>query len=139
MPEVAKVVLQKANIVCGVAIVENAFEQTALIEAIPTGQISQREGELLQFSASLMPKLPVEDLDILVVDEIGKKNYSGTGMDTNIIGRIRILGAEEPESPRIKYIIASDLSEESHGNALGIGLADLTTKRLFGTIDFQKK
>lgn len=137
MPEVARVVLQKANVICGVAIVENAFEQTALIEAIPTGQIEQREAELLEWSASLMPKLPVEDIDVLVVDEIGK-NYSGTGMDTNIIGRIRILGAEEPASPRIKYIIASDLSEESHGNALGIGLADLTTRRLFETVDFQK-
>ena len=84
-----------------------------------------------------MPKLPVEDIDILVVDEIGK-NYSGTGMDTNIIGRMRITGVEEPKSPRIKYIIASALSEESHGNALGIGLADLTTKRFFEAIDFQK-
>lgn len=137
MPEVAKVMLQKANILCGVAIVENAFEQTALIEAVPTERIPQRESELLQFSATLMPKLPVEELDVLVVGEIGK-NYSGTGMDTNIIGRIRILGAEEPKSPRIKYLIASDVSEESHGNALGIGLADLTTKRLFDTIDFQK-
>lgn len=137
MPEVAKVTLQKANIVCGIGIVENAFEQTAIIEAIPTEQIQQREGELLQISASFMPSLPVEDIDVLIVDEIGK-NYSGTGMDTNIIGRIRILGTEEPVSPRIKYIIASDLSEESHGNALGIGLADLTTRRFFEAIDFQK-
>lgn len=137
MPEVAKVMLEKVNIVCGVGIIENAFEQTAIIEAIPTAQIQERERELLQQSAALMPKLPVEDIDVLLVDEIGK-NYSGTGMDTNIIGRIRILGVPEPTSPRIKYIIASDVSEESHGNALGIGLADLTTKRLFDAIDFQK-
>ncbi|ALS24628.1 lactate racemase domain-containing protein [Paenibacillus naphthalenovorans] len=137
MPEVAKVMLQKVNIVCGVGIVENAFEQTAIIEAIPTPLIPQRESELLRQSAALMPKLPVEDIDVLIVDEIGK-NYSGTGMDTNIIGRIRILGVPEPSSPRIKYIIASDVSEESHGNALGIGLADVTTKRLFDQIDFQK-
>jgi hypothetical protein len=126
MPEVAKVVLEKVNILCGLAIVENAFEQTALIEAIAADKIQEREGELLKISASLMPKLPTEDIDVLLVDEIGK-NYSGTGMDTNIIGRIRILGVEEPHSPRIRYVIASDLSEESHGNALGIGLADLTT------------
>jgi hypothetical protein len=137
MPEVAAVVLEKAKVLCGIAIIENAFEQTAKIEAVPTGKIREREADLLQESASLMPKLPVEDIDILVVDEIGK-NYSGTGMDTNIIGRIRILGVEEPQSPRIKYIIASRLSEESHGNALGIGLADLTTKRLFDVIDYQK-
>jgi hypothetical protein len=136
MPEVARVVLKNVNILCGVAIVENAFEQTAIIEAIPTENIPYRERELLEVSASLMPKLPVDDLDVLIVDEIGK-NYSGTGMDTNIIGRIRILGTEEPKGPRIKYVIASDLSEESHGNALGIGLADLTTKRLFNKIDFK--
>ncbi|SDO34208.1 protein of unknown function [Paenibacillus sp. yr247] len=135
MPEVARVVLKNVNILCGVAIVENAFEQTAIIEAIPTENIPYRERELLEVSASLMPKLPVDDLDVLIVDEIGK-NYSGTGMDTNIIGRIRILGTEEPKGPRIKYVIASDLSEESHGNALGIGLADLTTTRLFNKIDF---
>lgn len=136
MPEVARVVLKKVNFLCGIAIVENAFEQTAIIEAIPTENIPYRERELLEVSASLMPKLPVDDLDVLIVDEIGK-NYSGTGMDTNIIGRIRILGTEEPKGPRIKYVIASDLSEESHGNALGIGLADLTTKRLFNKIDFK--
>lgn len=134
MPEVAKILFQKAKILCGVAIIENAFEQTAILEAIPTDSIPQREKELLAESAALMPKLPIEDIDLLVVDEIGK-NYSGTGMDTNIIGRIRILGVQEPTSPRIKYIIASNISEESHGNALGIGLADLTTRRLFDQID----
>lgn len=134
MPEVAKVVLDRANIVCGVAIIENAFEQTALLEAIAKEDIMRREAELLEFSASLMPRLPVDEIDVLVVDEIGK-NYSGTGMDTNIIGRMRILGVEEPASPRIKYVIASDLSEASHGNGLGIGLADLTTRRLFDKLD----
>lgn len=137
MPEVARVTLAKANILCGIAIVENASEQTALIEAIPTSLIEERERELLQISASLMPRLPVQHLDVLHVDRIGK-NYSGTGMDTNIIGRMRILGVEEPASPSIKYIIAGDLSDECQGNALGIGLADLTTKRLFEKIDFQK-
>ncbi|MFT9846313.1 nickel pincer cofactor-dependent isomerase, group 22 [Aneurinibacillus sp. REN35] len=137
MPEVAQVMLEKANILCGMAIVENAFEQTAMLEAIPTSRIPSREAELLALSASLMPKLPVEDIDILLVDELGK-NYSGTGMDTNIIGRIRIHGVEEPASPRIKYIIASNVSEESHGNALGVGLADVTTQRLFSQVDFQK-
>ncbi|TKH03445.1 DUF2088 domain-containing protein [Peribacillus simplex] len=137
MPEVAKVIFKKANILCGIAIIENALEQTAIIEAIPTENIHLRECELLKKSISFMPKLPVDELDILIVDEIGK-NYSGTGMDTNIIGRIGIHGEDESNSPSIKYIIASDLSEESHGNALGIGLADLTTKRLFGKINFKK-
>jgi hypothetical protein len=82
----------------------------------------------------MMPVLPVSDIDILYVDALGK-NYSGTGMDTNVIGRFRILGVDEPESPNVKYLIVGDVSEESHGNALGVGLADLTTERLVGQID----
>jgi hypothetical protein len=137
MPEVGKVVIRKSNTLFGVAIVENAHEETAIIEAIEPERIEERERELLVKAFGLMPSLPVDKMDILIVDEIGK-NYSGTGMDTNIIGRIRVLGVEEPKKPSIKYVLASNLSEASHGNALGIGLADLTTKRLFEKIDFQK-
>ncbi|HEX2181194.1 MAG TPA: hypothetical protein VHH10_02840, partial [Rubrobacteraceae bacterium] len=86
--------------------------------------------------ASLMPKLPVSDIDVLFVDELGK-NFSGTGMDTNVVGRFRILGVEEPESPSVKYLIVGDVSEASHGNALGIGLADFTTRRLFDKVDHE--
>lgn len=136
MPDVGQVILDKLNVLFGLGIVENAFDKTAIIEAIGTAQIPFRERELLKRSKALMPKLPIEDIDVLIVDEIGK-NYSGTGLDTNIIGRMRILGEEEPETPRIKYIIASDLSESSHGNALGIGLTDITTKRLFDRIDMK--
>jgi len=135
MPDVGKVAIRNSNTLFGVAIVENAHEETAIIEAILPDEIEMRERELLTKAFDLMPSLPVNELDILVVDEIGK-NYSGTGMDTNIIGRIRVLGVEEPKKPDIKYVIASDLSEASHGNALGIGLADLTTNRLFEKIDF---
>jgi hypothetical protein len=136
MPEVGKVAIANSNTLFGIAIVENAHEETAIIEAIEPGQIEEREREILKKAFSLMPSLPVDEIDILIVDEIGK-NHSGTGMDTNIIGRIRVLGVEEPKKPSIKYVIASNLSEVSHGNALGIGLADLTTKRLFEKIDFQ--
>ncbi|MEK8129490.1 lactate racemase domain-containing protein [Paenibacillus filicis] len=134
MPEVGKVVLGSGRILFGVGIVENASEQTAILEAIEPERIYVREQELLLESAAMYPKLPVDELDILIVDQIGK-NYSGTGMDTNIIGRMRIQGLPEPEKPAIKYIIAGDLSEASHGNALGIGLADLTTVRLADKID----
>ncbi|NHN28947.1 lactate racemase domain-containing protein [Paenibacillus agricola] len=136
MPDVAQVTLDKLNVLFGLGIVENAFDQTAIIEAIEPKRIAERERELLKISKSLMPKLPVDEIDVLFVDEIGK-NYSGTGFDTNIIGRMRILGEAELTSPIIKYIIASDLSEPSHGNALGIGLADLTTRRLFDKIDLK--
>lgn len=136
MPEVGKVAISNSNTLFGIAIVENAHEETAIIEAINPADIEERERELLKKAFELMPSLPIDEIDILIVDEIGK-NFSGTGMDTNIIGRIRVLGVEEPKSPSIKYVIASDLSEASHGNALGIGLADLTTKRLFEKIDLK--
>ncbi|KMY51439.1 lactate racemase domain-containing protein [Peribacillus loiseleuriae] len=136
MPEVGKVVFKQPNTLFGVAIVENAHEETAIIEAIKPDRVEEREKELLVEAFKLMPSLPVDEMDILVVDEIGK-NYSGTGMDTNIIGRIRVLGVKEPAKPNIKYVIASNLSEACHGNALGIGLSDLTTKRLFEKIDYK--
>lgn len=136
MPEVGKVAIRNSNTLFGIAIVENAHEETAIIEAIPCDEIEIREKELLRKAFEFMPSLPVDQMDLLVVDEMGK-NYSGTGMDTNIIGRIRVLGVEEPLKPAIKYVLVSDLSEASHGNALGIGLADLTTKRLFEKIDLR--
>lgn len=136
MPEVGKVAIKNSKTLFGIAIVENAHEETAIIEAIEPERIEERERELLIKAFDMMPSLPLEEMDILVVDEIGK-NYSGTGMDTNIIGRIRVLGVEEPKKPSIKYVIASNISEASHGNALGIGLSDLTTKRLFEKIDYQ--
>ena len=136
MVEAAEEVFASGKVVFGVGIVENAYEETAMIEAIPPGKIVGREKELLEESAKLMPKLPVSDMDILFVDELGK-DYSGTGMDTNVIGRFRILGVEEPEAPSARYIVVSNVSEASHGNALGVGLADLTTQRLFEKIDLE--
>ncbi len=82
-----------------------------------------------------MPSLPVDKIDVLIVDEMGK-DISGAGMDTNIIGRIYIDGEEEPEKPKITRIVVTDLTEKTHGNAIGIGLADLITRRLFSKIDF---
>lgn len=81
-----------------------------------------------------MPALPVEDLDVLIIDEIGK-NYSGTGMDVNVIGRWRLPGMPEPTSPRIGRIVALRLSAESEGNAQGVGLADVVTRALADAID----
>ncbi len=116
------------------ATVENAYDEPAIIEAIPASEIHEREVELLAEYMRMMPALPVSDIDVLYVDSLGK-NYSGTGMDTNVIGRFRILGVEEPEEPAVKYVIVGDISDESHGNALGVGLADLTTRRLAGKIE----
>jgi hypothetical protein len=136
MVEAGTKVFESGKVLFGVAIVENAYEETAMIEAIPPERVVEREAELLEESAKLMPGLPVSGMDVLFVDELGK-NFSGTGMDTNVVGRFRILGVEEPESPEAKYLIVSDVSEASHGNALGVGLADFTTQRLFEKIDYE--
>jgi hypothetical protein len=134
MAEVGEEVMDSGHVLFGLGIVENAYDEPATIEAIPTREIPRRERELLREYMQMMPVLPITDIDILYVDALGK-NYSGTGMDTNVIGRFRILGVEEPETPNVKYLIVGDVSEESHGNALGVGLADLTTERLVGQID----
>lgn len=136
MVEVAGHVFDSGKVLFGVGIVENAYEETAMLEAVPPEKIMEREKELLEESARLMPKLPVSDIDVLFVDELGK-NFSGTGMDTNVIGRFSILDVDEPASPSVKYIIVSNVSEASHGNTLGIGLADFTTGRLFEEIDYE--
>src|SRR5215212_6184746 len=136
MVEAGGQVFESGKVLFGVAIVENAYEEAAIIEAIPPERVVEREEELLEESARLMPRLPVSEMDVLFVDELGK-NFSGTGMDTNVVGRFRILGVEEPESPEAKYLIVSDVSEASHGNALGVGLADFTTRRLFEKVDYE--
>src|SRR4051812_10308260 len=120
----------------GLAIVENAYAEPAIVEAVRPADFLEREAALLETSRGWMPRLPVDDVDVLVVDRMGK-NYSGTGMDTNVLGRYRILGEPDPPSPRVKYVVVCDLSEESHGNAAGVGLADLVTERLFRRIDLR--
>ncbi|HET7657919.1 MAG TPA: DUF362 domain-containing protein [Bacillales bacterium] len=134
IPAIAKVSLEKTNIIGGIAIVENAYDETSVIRGIPTGNIFEEEKELQELSKKRMPALPVEDIDVCLVGEMGK-NYSGTGMDTNIIGRMRIEGLPEPKTPAIRYLGVLNLSEESHGNANGIGLADFTTESLVSRID----
>jgi uncharacterized protein (DUF362 family) len=135
MIEVGEVVFGSGRVLFGVGIVENAHDEPARIEAIKPENVREREEELLGEYMSMMPALPVREMDVLFVDSLGK-NYSGTGMDTNVIGRFRILGVEEPESPNAKYVVVSRVSEQSHGNTLGVGLADLTTERLFRAINY---
>lgn len=129
LAEMGNVMLQKLPILGALAIIENAYEETAVIHALKKEGLIEKEIELLAYSKSLMPSLPSENIDLLIVEEMGK-NYSGTGLDTNIIGRIRIEGVPEPDKPAISRIAVLDLSEESHGNATGIGLADFTTNKL---------
>jgi hypothetical protein len=121
----------------GVAVVENAAEETAAIEAVPAGAILDREPALLERATEAMPTLPVDDIDLLVVDELGKE-ISGAGMDTNVIGRYRVLNTDDPPRPRIKLIYARGLTAETDGNGNGIGLADLTRRAAVDQLDVEK-
>jgi hypothetical protein len=136
IPLAAKQVFATGKILFGLAVVEDAHDDTMRVRAMKPETILAEEPELLRLAVASMPKLPADRIDILIVDTMGK-NLSGTGMDTNIIGRIRVKGAPEPESPQIGAIIVDDLSPESHGNALGVGLADIITRNLFDKIDFK--
>jgi len=134
--ELSRIVREKVNVIAGLAIVENGYEETAVIEGLYPAQFEAAEERLLKYAKELMPRIPFDTLDLLLIDEMGK-NYSGTGVDTNVIGRWRIHDVEEPKKPKIKRIGILDLSHASHGNANGIGLADFTTQRLVHKIDYQ--
>jgi hypothetical protein len=136
IPQAAVRILRCGKVLGGVGIVENALEQPAAIEVLPAEAIMSEEPRLLEVARTLMPALPSEDIDLLIVDRMGK-DISGAGMDPNIIGRIYVRGEKEPDRPRIKAIYVRDLTAASHGNALGIGLADVISRRLYEKIDFQ--
>jgi hypothetical protein len=133
--EIAETVIATRRVVGGLAIIENAYDETARIVAVPAERIPDEEVALFREAQALMPGLPVAAMDVLIVDEIGK-NFSGTGMDVNVIGRWRIAGVPEPEAPHAERIVALRLSAASEGNAQGIGLADFTTRALVERIDF---
>jgi hypothetical protein len=133
--EIAEHVIATGRVCGGLAILENAYDETARLVGIPPGEIAAAEVGLFSEARALMPRLPVEQMDLLIVDEVGK-NYSGTGMDVNVIGRWRIAGVDEPQVPHAERIVALRLSAASEGNAQGIGLADFTTKALVDQIDF---
>ncbi len=132
--DVGEVIIEKMPIIGGIAIVENAYEETALIQGIYGEDILIEEPKVLLHSKTLLPSLPVKNLDALIVETMGK-NFSGTGMDTNVIGRLYIQGEGEPKEPFVRYLSVMGLSEDSHGNACGIGLADFTTTSLVEQID----
>jgi hypothetical protein len=132
---VAKEVLAKCNIVAGVGIVENGYDETANIQAVRPEEFEEREKELLVLAKKWMPRLPFKTADFLIIDEMGK-NISGSGMDTNVIGRKYFSHeAAESEYPKIEQIFVRGLTEETHGNAAGIGLAEWCTRRLVEQLD----
>jgi hypothetical protein len=135
IPAAAKLIMKKAPILLGLAVVENAYHEIAIVKALEPNEIEQEEMKLLEKAKELLARLPFKEIDILIIDEIGK-DISGEGMDTNVTGRFWLPGESDPKAPKIKKIVVLDLSEGTHGNAIGIGLADVTTKRVISKIDY---
>jgi len=134
---VAQSVLEKCSVIGGLAIVENSYDETGLIEAIPPEQFYEREKALLNIAREWLPRLPFEKTDFLIVDRIGK-NISGSGMDACVIGRkFNDHAATEEDNVAVKRIMVRSLTEETHGNALGIGLAEFTNQRTVDGIDWK--
>ncbi|MBT3178956.1 MAG: DUF2088 domain-containing protein [Desulfobacula sp.] len=130
----ARHVLSKCNILFGVATIENGYGDVADVGVFPASEIEQKEKVFFKRSMEISPKLPVDEADIILIDEIGKE-ISGAGFDTRVVGRIRLPGTPEPEKPSIKRIILSDITKISEGNACGFGLADIITRRLGDKVD----
>lgn len=135
--EMGGLILSSGKIIGGLAILEDGYDDTAEIHALRPEKIPYEEPALLERYRGYFPTLPLDDINVLVVDTIGK-NYSGTGMDTNVIGHRGIRRFEDLERPRINIVVALALSEESQGNAIGVGLADFITRRLRDAIDEEK-
>lgn len=135
--EMGKCLIDSGKIFAGLAILEDGFDKTAELHAVPPNEILESEPALLDRHRHYFPTMPVDELNVLVVDEIGK-TYSGTGMDTNVIGYRGIIDYEDLARPNIKTIAALALSKATQGNAIGCGLADFITQRLRDAIDEQK-
>lgn len=136
MVEFARVILNKAPIICGLGILENGYGKTYKLIAANPEDFERVDKELLRECKKILPRLPVSDIDILIVEEMGK-NISGPGMDTNIIGGIKEYKKEKFNPPQIKKILVLDLTLETHGNALGVGYAHIITRKLYRKIDFK--
>lgn len=134
LPEVGQFLLAKTPVVFGVALLENAEERTARVVGVEPEDLLEVEPQLLDEARNLMARLPFDQIDVLIVGELGK-NYSGTGLDPNVIGRQRVETMPDLPRPVITRLAVLDLSFETRGNATGIGLADLTTERVVAAID----
>jgi hypothetical protein len=132
-----QVVLDSGKIWAGLAILEDGYDETAELHALRPDEILAREPQLLDRHREYFPRLPLEEINVLVVDAIGK-TYSGTGMDTNVIGFRGVRDGEDLTSPTIHVIAALSLAAASQGNAIGVGLADFITRGLRDAIDERK-
>lgn len=135
LPDAAEVLMPHIPFLFGIGLIEDAYDQTAIVEAIPAEALIPREEALLQEAKALMPRLYFDRVDVLVIDQIGKE-ISGGGFDPNIIGRNcrGIVGFSQVE---VNKLVILSLSPHTHGNATGVGLADVITRKLFNAIDLQ--
>ena len=132
--EVGKIAINNLNIICGVASIENGYNEVADLFVLHKDEILQEEPKILEKSKRLMPRIYLDDIDVLIVNEIGK-NISGTGVDTNIVGRFHTNAASGgPNTVKLGFL---DISEKSGGNGNGMGLADFVSKKFFRKIDFE--
>jgi hypothetical protein len=134
LPAVGRILVDKTRFALGVAIIENADDWPAEIVGIEPDEIFEVEPPLLDRGRALMGRLPFDQIDVLIVGELGK-NYSGAGMDPNVLGRLMIETQHDFDRPVITRVAVLDVSDESHGNIVGIGLADLTTERLVARME----
>ncbi|MCC6804192.1 MAG: DUF2088 domain-containing protein [Anaerolineae bacterium] len=134
IPSVARVVIDRLPIIAGVGIVENGYHQPAIIRVLRAADIETDEPQLLDQARRLLPKVPFDPLDLLIIEQMGK-DISGTGVDLNVVGMWRRTGGTP--QPNFAVICALDLTENSHGNAIGVGHVDLITRRLYDKIDLQ--
>jgi len=132
------VIVEKTPFLGGLAILENANEETAKLEVLDRDELLEKEPPLLDEARRIMGRLPFDRLDVLVIGECGK-NYSGAGIDPNVVGRLLLEASPEMEleaaKPRVTRMGVLDISPESHGNGTGVGIADLTTNRALAAID----
>lgn len=136
-PAAARLAAVQGLLLGAVAVVENQRDETALVAGLGPGDVAgARETELLRRAAALMPRLPFEQLDVLVVERMGK-DVSGTGLDSNVLNRMRIPGEPEPAGLRIASVAVLDLTDRSHGNGIGMGLADFVTRRFYEKLDLE--
>ena len=134
LPAVGRFLVENTRFALGLAVLENADDEPAEIVPIEPETIFDVEPKLLERARSLMGRLPFDQIDVLIVGELGK-NYSGAGMDPNVIGRLMVETQSDFERPVITRLAVLDVSDESHGNIVGVGFADLTTQRLVSRMD----
>ena len=126
--------MEKSNLLCCLGLIENAYDDTCMLQVFAKNEIMEKEPDLLEVAKSYLPVIPFKNLDLLIVDEIGK-DITGTGMDCNIVQRFT--SEHMPTKPFAKRLVVLDLTDKSDGNASGVGLADITTRRVFNKMSFE--